>query len=48
MIFKCLVHIGKCLFYHATNKLETTNYRLTEDRDRVVVENSNLGLILIK
>lgn len=38
----------KMSFYHTTNKLETTNYRLTEDRDRVVVENSNLGLILIK
>lgn len=38
----------KMSFYHTTNKLETTNSRLTEDRDRVVVENSNLGLILIK
>lgn len=38
----------KMPFYHTTNKLETTNYRLTEDRDRVVVENSNLDLTLIK
>lgn len=38
----------KMPIYHTTNKLETTNYRLTEDGDRVMVENSNLGLILIK
>lgn len=38
----------KMSFYHTTDKRETTNYRLTEDRDRVVVENSNQGLILIK
>lgn len=38
----------KMPFCHTTNKLETTNYRLTEDGDRAMVENSNLDLILIK